>query len=779
MNRMLLTLLILFVSDLAIGQVPILFHESKRENFEVKMTNGGDASQQVANWMIKEMSLGMHHQPGNRSYIFAFEQAIRLTRENNKLLAVVELSKFLTEGFNNYKGFDMTEALIPAKVQIFGKYVASPSKQVSVQSDLVPLNPEKTKFSFEMPDTLTGQQIKFIVNEKKFIFDQVNRSRFNDRIRLINEYYDADAQLISMIRDLHQIDPDDAELVFKNDETIKQMQGFMMDLNRRDFDRRLNLEFNDPVELKRRLRETSNRLQQKSDRIAETIAHLHEIWFERGLSLRRLGNRSAAREMFNRSLQVNNQFAPAVYQLALLELEEGYTDESAKLLTGLFRLPYIDAETKNMSIELAYELMSFQIKEADALILQYKYQDAISVLNSTSSFCNSIREVICDDRIYRSLGRAHNAYYSQIISEGQDMIDRRSYDNAENLAREAMEYQRVQSEWVQDNSKAQSLLNQAKNGQYQQNVAEGIRRLEQKQYQNAFDALDKAWRIENEYAVQKDSRLWGKLREAKKPLLSSDMERASQLVASNNLPGANQIVSRVSEDVNYYEFSNDKAIMQRLNDLRNSIMSRHCQNVQQEFESYFRQANDQIMQLRFVDAENIFTKAFNLASTNSECMIDISKAQQRRNEVLPAISYQSLINETESLIGRNRNVDAVNKYMEAQSYFNRFSVEKYRLSHLHIADYAKQKTTNFMLQVSQTLCNENDLANSLSLLNQLEIRKINKKLTRSLQESLGYKLAIRDRQNGITTKPKTQVLQYTQDKSYYKYLRKAYLKQMK
>ncbi|NLF42125.1 MAG: hypothetical protein GX587_05465, partial [Bacteroidales bacterium] len=141
--------------------------------------------------------------------------------------------------------------------------------------------------------------------------------------------------------------------------------------------------------------------------------------------------------------------------------------------------------------------------------------------------------------------------------------------------------------------------------------------------------------------------------------------------------------------------------------------------------------------------------------------------------------YQSLINETESLIGRNRNEDAVNKYMEAQSYFNRFSVEKYRLSHLHIADYAKQKTTNFMLQVSQTLCNENDLDNSLSLLNQLEIRKVSKKTTRSLQESLGYKLAIRDKQNGITTKPKTQVLQYTQDKSYYKYLRKAYLKQMK
>lgn len=780
MKAQIFTLLILLTGLGAMSQSQVLISENKRESYEVKLVQGGDASQQVANWIIKELAMGNKQQPGNIRYTFAFEQFIRVTREpNNKLQAVVELNKFVAEGDITYRGFNMSEVLMPARVQVFARLYSTQANSHNFQSQQVMLQTDKTRFVFEAPDTAVNHQYKFQVTEKKFIFDQSNRNRFSARTNLINAYYDADIQLNSMNKDFLRIDPNDPDLAFDNDAKLKHMMAVLGDLSARDFYNELQLGLHDPIKLQQRINDMQNKVQHRAGQVAYTISQLHIVWFERGLGVLKLGNRNAARDMFMRSLQINNAFAPAMYHLALLDLEDGFVDMSANRLVHLFTLPYIDGETRNRSIELSYELMSFQIRQAEAFIQQNRFNDAIVLFDKTASFCNSIREVICDDRIHRGLARAHNGYFNQIVDDGRKMLERRRFDEAENKAREALEYQRVFPHWIVDVSRAQGLLTQAKNGQYQALVADGIRMLEQKQYQNAFDALSRAYQIEGEFAVQKDSRLWDKMREARKPILYSEMERASQMVASNNLQAANQIVSTVSKDAEFFQFTSDSNFMKRLNDLRGSILSRHCLNVQSEFDGHIRTANDHIMQTRFLQADDAFTKAFTLASTNSECMIDISSAQQRRNEVLPAISYQMLLREVDNSISRNRNAEAVAKYKEAQAYFNRFSVERYKLSHKPLAEFARTKTNAFIVQAGITLAADNELDIALSLLRDLEARKVKRKETRLFQETLGARLAARDKQSGISAKPKTFVKTYTQGKRYYKYLNKAYLKNIK
>jgi hypothetical protein len=175
-------------------------------------------------------------------------------------------------------------------------------------------------------------------------------------------------------------------------------------------------------------------------------------------------------------------------------------------------------------------------------------------------------------------------------------------------------------------------------------------------------------------------------------------------------------------------------------------------------------------------AQNALSRARVIIDSNSCCGLDQTQIIAY-NEFVPAASkYQQLGLEAQEALENNENSKLLELFQEmeilsARHEYIRTAIEARPLYYL----FAVKSNLVFLETSINSYNSENEFLIAFRIMNVLESGAATGRETRLIQEQLGEKLALADRNRLPAADPLQNVEKYTKGKTYYKYFRKAYL----
>lgn len=542
---------------------------------------------------------------------------------------------------------------------------------------------------------------------------------------------------------------------------------------------KLNLTENDPIQLMKKLSDLKTMTESLNISITQTMAILHEIYYNKGVDFLTFGDRFMAKNMFNKSLMVNPKFAPALYQLAKMDFEDKLYDDAKDKLLTLFSTMYPDPNTSTLAMKLCNSVYYAFLQQGDELQDDGKFETALEIYDKAEKFCRAIPNLSCSDVMYESIAKARYGIYKKILLDAENYLKNGNLQEAEKQTLNAINYQKKYSENIPNANEAYNLLNKIKGQEYFKLITNGESELKIGKYQSAFEKLVKAQEMESQYTFEKYAKLPDLLKQTAKHIIIADIEKGKDLIQSNKVQEAKQIVSSAMSMQNKYGLSEDKTINSMLKELKEKIFTQECINAQNDYDTQLKNAKQNIILKQFLEAEKFYDKAIKIAMDNLLCNINKSFAENGKFEILPAITYQKLLVEVQDLINTSQETRAISRYKEAEKYFYRMEVAKFGIEHKPLDEFATQKSSKFILATVSYFTTQTELDKALKLLKVLNTRNFSAKLTKPEQTNLGIQLAIRDKKQNPVQNPKVIVLQYTDGNKWFKILQNAYMKQWK
>jgi len=178
----------------------------------------------------------------------------------------------------------------------------------------------------------------------------------------------------------------------------------------------------------------------------------------------------------------------------------------------------------------------------------------------------------------------------------------------------------------------------------------------------------------------------------------------------------------------------------------------------------------------FISADSFFKAAQNIKNQNDSCKIYDEDIETYHVSILPATTYQKLMENVMSLQDYGNYNDAYVKYNSAGVYFAKFQVSEFNLVHDSIVNFVFEKCKNgFAVWLSNYYFNKKLYTNTLSIYKKMvESGYDAEKIKRPLYD-LGEQMAIVDKLKLPNDNPKGLILQYIGDKSELKYFKMGYL----
>ncbi|MBU0765087.1 MAG: hypothetical protein KJ607_09655, partial [Bacteroidetes bacterium] len=402
--------------------------------------------------------------------------------------------------------------------------------------------------------------------------------------------------------------------------------------------------------------------------------------------------------------------------------------------------------------------------------------EAMINYRQAKNICSQNPGVTCTEELNTVTYDAHYCIYEQNLDEARRVLNT-DPDKAEEIYNRAVAYQKMYE--IKTSPEAGKLFASIKQAQYGLLISQGIERSEKNDYEGALVLFDKAKSWEGLYPVTPDTKLDKITRNTAVSLILSEAGLGEKEADKNRLEQARKHFSTARNLKNKYDLENDSKVSSAISDLKNKIFSRECKNAQAEYDRQFDLALEYIDKKEFINAENTLNEAIRFAEKNTECDISTISLEEKHTEILPGSVYQQLLSRTEELIGTKYYREAIEKYIEAGTYFSDRKVARLNLTHLPLQDYFIKTNSGFVLFGVRYYTNENQYSDALRLLGELRKRNFNPASTRENQELLGTKLAVKDHDENPGGDSKQTVLSHTQGDKWYKYLRKAYLKKWK
>ena len=185
-----------------------------------------------------------------------------------------------------------------------------------------------------------------------------------------------------------------------------QVEGFIAETKSKRFTQELDLNGYDPVNLRDRLARLDEEATQKRAIMNQTKATLHLFYYNAGLDLKARGRYQQAYEAFNRSVQENPLFAPSLYQLALMDYEEGRYGESECRTRTILEEMVPDPDIERMAREHMMRLEDTYVQAGEERMKQGRVDEALDLFKRAANLCTTVRNVPCHERL-DEIGRAH------------------------------------------------------------------------------------------------------------------------------------------------------------------------------------------------------------------------------------------------------------------------------------------------------------------------------------------------------------------------------------
>ncbi|MEI6853404.1 MAG: hypothetical protein WCL06_11195, partial [Bacteroidota bacterium] len=120
MKTRLLIILLTFLSIKCFSQNQILYESEQKKSYLISYLNSYDENQIVINEMLEVIGKFIPKPAYQTKFSLSFDESVKITRDKNMVTIFVDYQNIFVNGDVLYKGFNMTDVLIPSKYDFKG-----------------------------------------------------------------------------------------------------------------------------------------------------------------------------------------------------------------------------------------------------------------------------------------------------------------------------------------------------------------------------------------------------------------------------------------------------------------------------------------------------------------------------------------------------------------------------------------------------------------------------------------------------------------------------------
>jgi hypothetical protein len=436
------------IGSLGFSQNMILFENTQNESFVFKNYDNPNASQVISNYFIQEISKSLPKMLAYTSYTFSYSQYCRIVKEGAKEYGVeAELKDSKCFGDVTYKGFDIADVLIPTKMDLTVK-VFYTSGALFKTTDIkgVSLNTGFNKIAdFKMQDTTAAPLYKMTIENKSFYYENSGKELFDNRLRLVDEYYNSDAVIGVALQKLSLINLQDVDMVQVNDIKLDEVEVMVDQLMNKKYSEKLKLLMFDPIKFMQKFDDLNQQTKAKRMVLNQMLASLDQLYYNKGMEHLLNNNIPKAVSYFEKSIDINTFFAPSHYQLARINYNSGNLDKSVEIIKGIFLKMNPDPNTHTLILQLSTSIYNSYLARGQENIDGEKYNEAISDLTKAKDFCMTTPGIVCTDDLAKKLSIAKYGIYRSFLTVAAKSLSVGQLEMAEDYITDAKNYQKANS----------------------------------------------------------------------------------------------------------------------------------------------------------------------------------------------------------------------------------------------------------------------------------------------------------------------------------------------
>mgnify|MGYP003687594293 CR=1 FL=1 len=836
--RILLVGIIACLGQVASAQSLIFYENTRSEAYLVKL-NGGGPSQGITNHFIEQIANGSNKAANNTEYILTADESVRLTKVNPQQYDVkVTLGNFRFSGDTQYRAFQMQEFLRPTAVKFTLERVNKAGQVLErFPFEEVALNGEPTLIANFRGTDSTGlfQDCSVRIADKQFIIDKIARGNFDQRTILIDDCYNGVPSLEALYTDFRTINPGDFEHIDVQQRNLDELVVRLNRIGSVDYPTVLGLAQADPVGYLRRFQENTAFAQQLQTQIDQTRSEIPQRYYQRGLAFLEATNPAAAKADFTKAIRLSPRYGAPHLELARMSYREGDIKAAQTKLIYIAKECPADGQTAQGLPTLSNTIYLNHIGNADYANKQKQFPKALVALDEASEMCNNLpiecsaaleaqtklahvgifQSKIDTARLALSQGQLEKAeakageaiayqkkrpayipladaavaverdaqtrIYQRFLIQANALAGQGKLVEAETEAKNAIAYQAAHSANIPSPSAGQGVLNKIMDLRYLDLINRGMAQNQAKSHRAALDLFQEALDIEAKFPVTKSPSLMKMAQDNAKPLALAMVPEGLQLAKSNKLPASREVNNDFKALVERYQIGGDAEIATGTQSLRDAIFSQECANAQGDFDGAMNGAVTQIRLKRFIEANDAYVQALQIAVDQAQCGIDVTEAHKGKADIADAVKFQQLLLSSQTAIDRAEHKVAIDTYDQASEVFeSKGLASKFGLEHASLREYILGSGRNqFVRYGSDYMTAIGDLDGGLALIHKAASMGVSKKSLKPIMIRLGIELAKRDASAGMTADPKAKGLEYSQGKKLLKKLYKSYVKQRK
>lgn len=461
LKRTLLVLLYFLLGGALFCQPKEVIKKTIDSSFVYTFNLHSDSNYQISNSFIKVLS--EYSGLSKEDYEYKISVYTNIKSKNSKQRQIeidILIDKFEFPSPITFRGFDISPVLIPSLLDVNlqvsnlskKSYKNFDFKQVSI------INLHEPIITLLLPDSIINSDFQISTSHLNFNYNFSNLHAFEERISLINSYYDFEVEINKVLTLIHEMDTGNLDMFPIYELRLKEVQNFICRTKDPDSFSKLNVSRYDPLGLMIKLNEIEKRFAEKSSAIENLISNLDKVYYQKGMAFLNQGNIDFAIANFKRSIQMNPFNIESQYELCLINLNENKLEAAAAIISSILNQSAFDKQINEKLPQLAKLVFEQYIKEVDSLLQNENFSDANQLMAKAKQYCESTPAYPCDNRLNEYLSKGKYGMYNAYLKIAERALETGKLLLSENYIREAENYQKQNHKEIVNNAQGEELL---------------------------------------------------------------------------------------------------------------------------------------------------------------------------------------------------------------------------------------------------------------------------------------------------------------------------------
>ncbi len=469
------------------------------------------------------------------------------------------------------------------------------------------------------------------------------------------------------------------------------------------------------------------------------------------------------------------QITDRAIEVGNYELAENYINKAGEFQKQHSNTIITDVYLKKMTANL----INLYIVKGSSLNENSDFYEAKYCFEQAQRLSSSISEFNKDYEIKHGLDKAINGLYNSYVDKARFYFDNSDFYKANEEILKAQELYNSNSSVIVPSVEVNDINTGVNQSLYSYMIMKGKINLDAGSFVLAFENLNNARKLEEEFEFQSDSLLEPLLKKAAALVVIDKCKNANEL-ADDDYTAAKDIYDDCMEMQLEYGLEEDTNVQKSLWTLNSYLFEKNCENENEIFLSYIDKAEMTINSGDFIGAVNILNESFVVPEKNPYCELDVETAEGLLSKYNPAARYQVLAKEAQKALMSEDRKSFLKIYEEMEQISSESEIVRAKIEPMPLFYLFSVKNNLALFEKSiEQYDNRSEFETAMKLLKTIEANHYSMRDTRAIQERLAYKFSESDKESPDAVNPKVNVEKYTEGKSWYKFFKKAYIKNSK